>query len=324
MRVGWCSTSLRDEIMRAEQVLSRSNLGVKVNYVSKCQQKSAIKTRPHLSKFPIKTPIPGPVPGPLVCEYVMSNADSPRTRRGERGTRVVLSAGPRDALSRVGRAFHHQLRVARLRPPPSPRVPRLRSTPRHPPSPPPPNPQTERREPRLDVHFNLPVAAFSRASRRSASIESNASSIASSSASSSSHASSHASPHSSSWSIGSSFSSSGGSTRASTTTTEVAAAAATFLAASSSDPPTTRSDPPWPRTWRRWTWRAVFFPAHFFSPDASVDHEFCAKPSGTATRASPPGFARRARRAARRRQSPRPRPRVHRRSFLSVPPRSAR
>ena len=53
--------------MRAEQVLSRSNLEVKVNYVSKCQQNPTIKTRHNFQISVSKPPIPGPVPGPLVC-----------------------------------------------------------------------------------------------------------------------------------------------------------------------------------------------------------------------------------------------------------------
>ena len=42
----------------------RSNWLLKENPVSKCQQKSAIKTRPHLSKLPIKTAHPWPRPWP--------------------------------------------------------------------------------------------------------------------------------------------------------------------------------------------------------------------------------------------------------------------
>ena len=66
---GGAQNSLRVEIMRAEQVLSRSNLEVKVNYVSKCQQNPTIKTRHNFQISVSKPPIPGPVPGPLVCEY---------------------------------------------------------------------------------------------------------------------------------------------------------------------------------------------------------------------------------------------------------------
>ena len=104
MRVGWCSTSLRDEIMRAEQVLiSRSNLEVKVNYVSKCQQNPTIKTPHHLSKFPIKTiPVPVPrcanTPGPsyVPARYGSSNA---RFVAGAPGT-LARAMAPREGRTK--------------------------------------------------------------------------------------------------------------------------------------------------------------------------------------------------------------------------------